>query len=243
MMPNVQDDDRIGAEHWRDHAGFAIVSNELSARLDPTRELLRELGGSPEPTHHEWCRTIEQMATCVRNGVVDVTWNDYLVSVHECLPANLLSEPKVGDQDPLADAKFLPTQDGHPIAAYDTATLFFKPVRDADDAEDVVGDVPRSLRSRVAFLHEDVRTQEGPQRRNTAVQKFLDGRFARGFRREDVLRHVIVPAVPRLPVPYDSPEADACSEILAWTLRLLGDEESDALLPLIGRLPVATHCR
>ena len=242
VMPNVQDDDRIGAEHWRDHAGFAIVSNELSARLDPTRELLRELGGSPEPTHHEWCRTIEQMATCVRNGVVDVTWNDYLVSVHECLPANLLSEPKVGDQDPLADAKFLPTQDGHPIAAYDTATLFFKPVRDADDAEDVVGDVPRSLRSRVAFLHEDVRTQEGPQRRNTAVQKFLDGRFARGFRREDVLRHVIVPAVPRLPVPYDSPEADACSEILAWTLRLLGDEESDALLPLIGRLPVATHC-
>ena len=34
VMPNVQDDDPIGAEHWRDYAGFAIVSNELSARLD-----------------------------------------------------------------------------------------------------------------------------------------------------------------------------------------------------------------
>ena len=100
---------------------------------------------------------------------------------------------------------------------------------------------PRALRPHVAFLHEDVRTQEGPQRRNTVVQKFLDGRFARTFRREDVLRHVVLPALPPLPVAYDSPAADYCSEILAWTLKLLGDDESDALLPLIGRLPVATH--
>ena len=119
--------------------------------------------------------------------------------------------------------------------------MFFQPVRGADDAADLVGDVPGTLRPRVAFLHTDVRTQEGPQRRNTAVQKFLDGRFARGFRREDILRHVVVPALPPLPVPYGSPEADGCSEILAWTLRLLGDDESDALLPWIGRLPVATQ--
>ena len=241
VMPNIQDDDRIGAERWRDRAGFAIVSTELSGRLDATTELLKELDGSPEPTHHEWRRTIERMATHVCNGVVNVTWDDFLVSLHGCLPSGLLSEPRVGAQDPLADAKFLPTQDGRPIAASDTATLFFQPVRGADDAAHLVGEVPRALRPHVAFLHEDVRTQEGPQRRNTVVQKFLDGRFARTFRREDVLRHVVVPALPRLPVPYDSPEVDDCSEILAWTLKLLGDDESDALLALIRPLPVATH--
>ena len=181
------------------------------------------------------------MATQVRDSVVGVTWDDFLISLHACLPADLLSEPKVGHQDPLASAKFLPTQDGRPIAACDTATLFFQPVRGADDAADLVGEVPRALQTHVAFLHEDVRTQEGPQRRNTVVHKFLDGRFARGFRREDVLRHVVVPALPRLPAPYGSPEADDCSEVLAWTLKLLGDDESDALLPLIRRLPVATH--
>ena len=240
VMPNVEDDDRIGAEQWRDRAGFAIVSTELSGRLDAAAELLGDLGGSREPTHDEWRRTIERMATHVCNGVVDVTWDDFLISVRGCLPSDLLSEPGVDAQDPLAEAKFVPTQDGRPISASDTATLFFQPVRGADDGAHLVGEVPGALRPHVAFLHEDVRTQEGPQRRNTVVQKFLDGRFARTFRREDVLRHVVVPALPRLPVPYDSPEADECSEILAWTLKLLGDDESDALLPLIGQLPVAT---
>jgi len=241
IMPKVQDDDRIGAERWRDHAGFAIVSAELSGRLDTTAKLLQDLDGSPKPTPNEWRRTIEELAMHVSNGVVDVTWDDFLISVHGCLPSDLLSEPRIGAPDPLADAKFLPTQDGRPIAASGTAKLFFQPVRGADDAAHLVGDVPSALRPHVAFLHEDVRTQEGPQRRNTVVQKFLDDRFARTFRREDVLRHVVVPALPRLPVPYDSPEANLCSEILAWTLKLLGDDESDALLLLIGKLPVATH--
>ena len=241
VMPDVLGDDPVGVERWRDHAGFAVVSTDLSGRLDATRELLTDLDGSPEPTHQEWRRTIERMATHLCDGVGDATWDDFLVSLQGFLPADLLSEPRVGGPDPLADAKFLPTQHGHPIAASDTATLFFQPVRGADDAAELVGEVPRALRPRVAFLHEDVRTQEGTQRRNTVVQKFLDGRFARTFRREEVLRHVVVPALPPLPVPYNSPEADDCSEILAWTLQLLGDDESDALIPLIGRLPVATH--
>ena len=241
VMPNIQDDDPIGAARWREHAGFAVVSTELSGRLDASRELLTDLDGSPEPTRHEWRATIELLAAHVCTEVVDVTWDDFLISLLAVLPADLRSEPRVGAPDPLVDARFLPTQDGHPIAASGTPTLFFQPVRGADDAADLVGDVPGTLRPHVAFLHTDVRTQEGPQRRNTAVQKFLDGRFARGFRREDILRHVVLPALPRLPVPYDSPEAGDCSEILAWTLRLLGDDESDTLLPLIGRLPVATH--
>ena len=241
VMPDVPSDGPVGAECWRDNAVFAVVSAELSGRLDATRKLITDLDGSPEPTHQEWQRTLERMATHIRDGVVDATWDDFLVSLQEWLPADLLAEPTFGVQDPLADAKFLPTQHGHPIAASDSATLFFQPVRGADDAIELAGEVPRALLSRVAFLHEDVRTQEGPQRRNTLVHKFLDGRFARTFRREDVLRHVVIPALPQLPIPYDSPEADDCSEILAWTLKLLGNDEGDTLLPLIGHLPVATH--
>ena len=240
VMPDVQDDDPIGAKRWREHAGFAVVSTELSRRLDATSELLTDFDGSPEPTHHEWRTTIELMATHVCNGVVDLTWDDFLISLLAFLPVDL-RELRVGDQDPLADAKFLPTQDGRLISARDTATLFFQPVRGADDAADLVGEVPGALQPHVAFLHTDIRTQGGPQRHNTAGQKFLDGRFARGFRREDVLRHVVVPALPQLPISYDSPAADDCSEILAWTLKLLGDDEPETLLTLIGRMPVASH--
>ena len=117
----------------------------------------------------------------------------------------------------------------------------FKPVQGVDDAADLVEEVPNSLKRRVAFLHPDIRMQEGPQRRNTVVQKFLDERFARGFRREDILRDVVIPAVPPLPVPHDSPKADRCSELFAWTMKLLGNEELETSLTLIRQLPVACH--
>ena len=120
------------------------MSTELAGRLDATKELLTDLDGSPDPTHQEWRRTIERMAMHVRNAVVDATWDDFLVSLQGCLPSDLLSEPTFGAQDPLADAKFLPTQHGDPIAASDTATLFFQPVRGSDDAAELVGEVPQS---------------------------------------------------------------------------------------------------
>ena len=114
----------------------------------------------------------------------------------------------------------------------------------------VVGRIPDSLQDRIAFLHRDVRTHEGPQQRNTEVQKFLDGRFAQNFRREDLLRDVVVPALPDLPVPHGCPDARRCSEILDWTLALVGRGEPEipseapglhtasTLLPLLRNLPV-----
>ncbi len=126
------------------------------------------------------------------------------------------------------------------LSASVSTKLFFQPVRGVDDAADLVGEVPNSLKQRVAFLHPDIRMLEGPQRRNTDVQKFLN-RFARGFRREDILRDVIIPAVPILPVPHGSPEASLCSELFAWTMKLLGNDELETSLTLIKQLPVACH--
>ena len=83
--------------------------------------------------------------------------------------------------------------------------------------------------------------QHGPQRRNTPVQKLLDGRFARGFRREDLLREVILPAAPSLPVSHDGDDAGLCSDLLVWTLELFAEYPPDTLLPLLKRLPVACH--
>ena len=192
MMPDLQDDNPIGADRWREHAGFAVVSPELGGRFDAVKELLTDLYGSPDPTHQEWRKTIERMATQVNCRNIDITWDAFLNSLVSVLPADMRAEPKADAPDPLADVSFLPTQDGRLLsAATDSAKLFFQPVRGTDDAVDLVGDVPRSLQEQIAFLHLDVQTQEGPQRRNTIVQKFLDGRFARGFRREDLLRNVI----------------------------------------------------
>ena len=240
MMPDIPDHNLVGAERWREHTEFAVVSTVLDGRQVAVEALLMKLDGSPIPTHCEWRRTIEQVAMNVQASKIDVTWDDFFSSVIAVLPAEL-RDTRDGAPDPLANMKFLPTQDGRLLSASDHAKLFFLPVRGVDAAADLVGEVPNSVKHLVAFLHRDIRTrEEGPQGRNTAVQKFLDHRFVRTFEREELLR-VVLEALPSLPASHGGPESDLCADLFAWTIKLLSNEELETSLPLIKRLPVACH--
>ena len=244
-MPQIPSDAAIRSDQWRNHAAFAIVSTALDGRQPAVEALVEKLGGSLIPTSAEWLQTAEQLAKLVQNGMIDVTWDGFLSSLVAVLPADMQTEPKPGAPDPLATAKFLPDQNDRLISASDPAKLFFQPVRGVDDAAELVGEVPDSLKQHVAFLHPDVQTsvqtEHGPQRRNTPVQKFLEGRFAREFRRAELLRDVVLAALPPLPIPHGDEHADLCSELFIWTLKLLGEEPPDALLLLLRRLPVPCY--
>jgi len=241
-MPPVPDEAAIEADQWRSHAGFGVVSAALDNRRPASEALLAKAGGSIQPTAAEWVHTIEQLAAAVHLGELDVSWDAFLTSLIAVLPESLRSEPPAGTADPLAEARFLPDQANDLLSASDSAKLFFQPVQGIDDAAELGGDVPNSLKERVAFLHSSIQThaQDGSQRRNTPVQKFLAGRFVREFRREELLR-VLVDALPPLPAPYDSEDAKLCAELLEWALRVVGEEPSETLLPHLGRLPVACH--
>ena len=63
----------------------------------------------------------------------------------------------------------------------------------------------------------------------------------REFRRAELLRDVVLAALPPLPVPHGDEHADLCSELFIWTLKLLGEEPPDALLPILRRLPVPCY--
>ena len=250
-MPNIPPDDPFGEAEWRTLAGFAVASSALDERREPVEALLRSLGGSPDPRNEEWERTLERMAEQARRRQAGVQadpsrgveappdWNKFLSSVLSVLPPELRSEPKDPDADPLAKARFLPTEDGRLLSASNAVRMFFQPRQGADDAADFVGSVPVSLKERIAFLHHDVQTHEGPQRRRTGIQKFLDGRFVQSFRREDLLREVITPSLPELPARHGSPEATVCADALAWTLEVIGHEEPEGLSNRLADLPVA----
>ena len=240
-MPAIPGDAAIGPEHWRSHAAFPIVSGALDGRRAAVEVLVTKLDGSLRPTSTEWLQTVDQVARSVQHGQIDVTWDGFLNSLVAVLPADLLSEPRSKSPDALATAKILPDQNGRLLSASDPAKLFFQPVQGVDDAADLVGEVPDYLKQHVAFLHPSVQTQQGPQRRNTPVQKFLEGRFARGFRREELLRDVVLTALPSLPAPHDSEDGALCSELFTWTLKLLGEDPPDTLLPFLRHLPVACH--
>jgi len=250
-MPKIPSGDPFGEEEWRREAGFDVASSALDERRGAVKALLRSLDCSPSPQNEEWVDTLALMARQVRRGQADPEagrsgpvepppdWNMFLSSVLAVLPPELRAEPKEADNDPLADAGFLPTEDGRLLSASDAVRMFFQPRHGADDAADFVGSVPVSLKERIAFLHRDVETHEGPERRRTEIQKFLDGRFVRSFRREDLLRGVVIPSLPELPAAHGIPEAAECADALVWTLGVVGQEEPEGLLPLLSQLPVA----
>lgn len=240
-MPPVPAGLAVRPEDWRRAAAFPVVSGTLRGREHRVQALVDGLGGSLSPTDAEWSQTVASLAELVQSGEVDSGWDGFLTSLLEVLPPALTAEPKARAADPLASIRFLPGEDGRLVSAADEVRVFFQPVRGVDD-EALVDTVPESLKGRIAFLHGDVRThEEGSQRRRTPVHKFLDDRFAGGFLREEIVRDVVLEAVPPLPVAFGSAEADLCSELLGWTTRLLPEEPSDALLSLLSGLPLACH--
>ena len=238
-MPNIPADDPLDEAAWRAHAGFDVVSSALDERREAVEALLRALGGSPDPKAGEWVDTLVNMAKWVKDSQAEPAWDDFLRSALAVLPRELASEPAKPDADPLRVARFLPTSDGRLCAVDDDVRVFFRP-RQGDDTAGFVDSIPDSLRARIAFLHSGVKTLvvDGNKKLNTPVQKFLDGRFVRSFRREDILR-AVVDLSPKLPIAHGTIEAVACAEILSWTLKLVGEEEKEGLVPLLGQLPVA----
>ena len=242
-MPTIPDDDPIGRSEWRRQARFAVASSELDQRRPALEALLDFLGGSPIPHDGEWADTLDRMAENIARDQAPATWDDFIRSVVSILPQRLKSVQVLqpAGKEPLAEARFLPTEDGRRLSASDDVQIFFRPRRGADDAAAFVESIPTSLKERVSFLNHTVKTHEGPQRQNTEAQKFLDGRFVQSFRREDLLRNVVIPSLPRLPVGHGSPEAVSCSDTLAWSLDLIGEAEQDSLLKLLSQLPVACY--
>ena len=116
-MPKVADSLTIGMEEWRRAAAFAVVSTALDGRESEVEALLEGLDGSATPTDDEWVRTVERGARRVQSGEIDATWDDYLTSVLEVLPWDLVRVPRAGAEDALASARFVPDQDGRLISA------------------------------------------------------------------------------------------------------------------------------
>lgn len=232
----------IGAEEWRRAAAFAVLSGALNGRKSEVIALIENLGGSAAPTNIEWIRTMEEVALRVQSGQIDATWNDFLTSVLEMLPSSLVWKPKRGTEDALSSARFLPVQNERLISGNDPVRVFFQPVIGMDNTAELVNTVPNSLEKHIAFVHDDVRIhEEGTRRQSTDVHEFLNGRFVRKFEREEIIRDVVLSAVPLTPATFGSAEAELCAELLGWTLRLLGDNPREGLLDLLKDLPVACH--
>ncbi len=239
LLPQFGEEDRLGEARWREFAAYELAVAELDSRRDALTELINGLNGSPSPAPNEWSRTLEDLSTARNSGTLEVDWNDLLTSLVAALPAKLRETPK--HVDPLATCQFIPSEDGRVLSAEASTRVFFRPVRVSNEEEDRTSGLPSSLQDRVAFLHPEVRTQEGPKRTNTLVQKFLDGRFAQPFDRRALIREVVVPAIPHQPIGHNTDQAAACREILTWAIKLIGTDELTSVESHLGKLPVPCY--
>ena len=234
---NIPDGSPISASQWRECAQFPVVSGALDGREDAVKKLIKKLNDNrlPDPTDEEWKRTIEQMAENIQNHNIEITWNDFMESVIAMLPYVFKQHSSSGNSDPLADMKFLPTQHGRLLAASDATKLFFRPVQ-GDDVEDLVEELPSFLEEHIAFLHQDIQTQDESQYHNKVREVLERRRFVRSFGREEILRVVVKQAseVSKDAIPH--------AEILAWTLKfLIVGDPVETTLELLKDLPVVCH--
>lgn len=236
---NIPDGSPIGASQWRECAQFSVVSSALDGREDAVKELIKKLNDNrlPDPTDEEWKRTVEQMAENIQNQHIEVTWNDFMQSVIATLPYDLKQHSASGNSDPLADMKFLPTQHSRLLANSDDTKLFFQPAQ-GDDAKDLAKKLPDFLDKYIAFLHQDIQTQEGSE-----VREFLDKhRFVQSFLRREILKVIVEQASPKLSVSYeDAKAATRHAEILAWILKFLIVSDPVEEIPDLQALRVACY--
>ena len=240
LMPDIGGDDPLGASAWRKAVQFDVVSRALEGRLEAVRQLVDKLGGSCDPMDGEWKQTIECLARQISTQKLEFSWDALFCSLTAVLPQNL-KNAKRWQPDPLKECVFLPASDKRLLHASGQVKLFFQPVQGIDDATEFVDDIPPSLKDHIAFLDPAIQVMEQKEdgtRRNTEVREFLDGRFVKSFRREDVIKEVLN-ALPAMPVSFGGNDGQRCSEVLAWTLKLSSSDIPEGVVALFRDLPVA----
>jgi hypothetical protein len=133
-------------------------------------------------------------------------------------------------------------------ASHPESAVFFQPRRGSGDGDELsdetaLGRVPEQLQRRLAFLSHKIRIyDEKDPRAQTSIRKYLDSSLVSRFRVEDIVRNVLIPAVPKLPVRVASREEATCKAVLIWGLDLvsplLAAGKGESSLKLLAKLPV-----
>jgi len=224
----------------RKHATFDAFHAGLVSRTDQIKALATS---RPPPRDrnvptHELAATVAKIAENIRRE--DGDWNVFWQDVALLLPQG---------QEALANQHVIIGNDGLLHKASDER-VFFVPRQGTDDDSDIGSDgatidVPASLQSTVAFLHESITVYEPDSRpaRQTAVRKYLATGLVTQFRLEAIFTGTLKDSTPELPAKLPGPEAERCLAILRWALSMIRsavarERGSDAVMALLRPIPV-----
>lgn len=225
----------------RKHATFDIFHPGLASR----RGQIEALASSRTP-HRGAAATAHQVAATVAIIAEEIhreggDWNAFWHDVALLLP---------NAQQVLARHKVILGNDGQLHAASGAERVFFVPRQGTIDDSDIGSegapiDVPASLQSTVAFLHESITVYEPDSRpaRQTPVRVYLAAGLVTQFRVEAIFTGTLKDATPSLPAKVKGPDAERCLAILRWALSMIRsavarERGSDAMMALLRPIPV-----
>lgn len=225
----------------RKHATFDAFHAGLASRRGQIVALV-----TSRPPYRGPAVTAQQLAATVANIAGEMhreggDWNAFWHDVTLLLPQG---------QEALARHPVILGNDDRLHAASGAERVFFVPRQGTDDDSDIGSegapiDVPVSLQSNVAFLHESITVYEPDSRpaRQTAVRRYLAAGLVTQFRVESIFTGTLKDAMPELPAKLKGPEAERCMAILRWALSMIRsavarERGSDAVMALLRPIPV-----
>lgn len=239
LPPHLDEPKVFTEELFYKSATFDVINKGLSSRNSQVKNLFDFVGIEAAPLDDFVASTVEAVAQEIaRENKVD--WNDFWHDVMLLLP---------GKPEFLKGKKVVLGSDGELHASGDSMSVFFGPRSSGDDEEVLpdraVNEIPRELGSHIAFLHGAITVQvarEGGGIKNHPLHGYLSSALVQPFGVESILRNVLIPATPDLPVSLDGDKDRLCRAISSWGLQLVAGlvakEKGRKTLQYLGKLPV-----
>ena len=242
-LPLRLDEPRVFTEElFYKSATFDVINEGLSSRNSQIINLFGFVGIGAGPLDDWVASTVEVVAQEIAlENKVD--WNDFWYDVMLLLP---------GKSEYLKGKKVVLGTDSELHAISDSISVFFRPRSLGDDEEVLpdraVDEIPRELGSHIAFLHEAIIVhvpREGGGIKNHPLHGYLSSSLVQPFGVESILRNVLIPAIPDLPVPIDGEKEGLCQAISSWGFRLVAGlvakDKGEKTLQYLGKLPTPCH--
>lgn len=242
-LPPRLDEPKVFAEKlFYKSATFDVINEGLGSRNSQIINLFDFVGIEAEPLDDWVASTVEVVAQEIAlENKVD--WNDFWHDVMLLFP---------GKSECLKGKKVLLGTDGELHVSSDSMSVFFRPRSSGDDEEVLpdlaIDEIPRELSSHIAFLHEAITVhvpREGGGIKNHPLHGYLSPSLVQSFGVESILRNVLIPAIPDLPIPLDGEQEGLCRAISSWGFRLVAGlvakDKGEKTLQYLGKLPTPCH--
>lgn len=222
-------------------ASYDVINYELRARFSQIKNLFSFLKAHPAPADDQIGQTIENAAQLLFQDP-DTDWNAFWDDVMGLLP-NYKSNALQGK-------KIILGVDGELHASSKDKSIFFGPRTSEDEDDEVLPEqsidaIPIKLRKYIAFLSKKITVKDSSKDGGRIVRNdlynYLANSLVQAFGVESILRDVLLPATPTLPVAFNRGQDELCSAICNWGSNLLAGliakDKGEKSLKLLAQLP------